>query len=635
MDPDLPSPSTDPSKITDKTEPKSDDTTSFLFVNETVQSTEYKVGHRPAIRSHVRRHATKHSKPKNKPERNERRIAARTSRVSQQRQSLVWQNDTHDAFHSPDCETCSIESGSSTTNDHSEPTELDCPQDLGLYCKACHAQLDTTAPNTGTVVLKKQRLMQQSKLSPLEILGSGRSDPFSTYPVENPNGSLHQLMDFVVNYFVPRLCPDDAPPPGLSSGANIVSRAWFTAGLKNPLLFHALAFAGLIHMDFLRYHQIYPDSVQALPHKLIVIQKLNEAIKNGSEMSTDDVILAILTLASHETLKVTEEKRRPFNSPLRRAQWINVYGHIKYIEEHRKAVLDLLNLRGGLETLQLPGLAETIVGGDIMSAMNSFTHPILPVLRSHETYIAAVKVWASNQHAPSSTSEPLLLASAFWNLQQYGITAELLSVLDAMGALTLAIRHYLLRAPGSLTLGQIARTRTAVQKRLLLVPSSEELNTSTHPKADSETDGGKVNVEIYECCRLAAMIFNVAVIAPIPDTYDVLQIYVSHLKSTLLCSGLLVQMSTFRRGSSDLQGFLLWVLVMGGIASLEKEEREWFVQQLKEVKEMTGMQWEEVREGMERYLWDESACGEGGKELWGEIEVLGGKYTNEESVSEV
>lgn len=120
-------------------------------------------------------------------------------------------------------------------------------------------------------------------------------------------------------------------------------------------------------MEFLRYNQIYPNSIRALPHKLIVIQKLNEAIANRRDMTTDDVILAILVLHSNDTLKVTMEKRRPFDSPLRRAQWINVYGHIKYLPEHINAVIDILNLRGGLETLQMPGLAEIIVGSALHS----------------------------------------------------------------------------------------------------------------------------------------------------------------------------------------------------------------------------------------------------------------------------
>jgi len=63
--------------------------------------------------------------------------------------------------------------------------------------------------------------------------------------------------------------------------------------------------------------------------------------------------------------------------------------------------------------------------------------------------------------------------------------------------------------------------------------------------------------EIHECCRLAAMIFNVARVAPVPDTFDVLQIYVSHLKTALLSSGLLTPSSDFReKGNGDLDGFL-------------------------------------------------------------------------------
>ena len=168
----------------------------------------------------------------------------------------------------------------------------------------------------------------------------------------------------VVTYFLPGLRPDDAPQldGNMNSGANLVSRAWYSAGLATPILFHALAFAGLIHQDYLRCSQIYPNAPQALSHKLIVFRRLNEVIGDGSEFSSsDEVILAILILASHETLKVTEEKRKPFNSPLKRVQWLNVYGNIAYVPEHRKAVLDLLNIRGGLEALRLPGLAETIV----------------------------------------------------------------------------------------------------------------------------------------------------------------------------------------------------------------------------------------------------------------------------------
>jgi hypothetical protein len=71
-------------------------------------------------------------------------------------------------------------------------------------------------------------------------------------------------------------------------------------------------------MDFLRYNQIYPNSVRALPHKLIVIRRPNEVVADGSEISSDDVILAILVLVSYQTLKVTGEMRKPSNSLIKK-----------------------------------------------------------------------------------------------------------------------------------------------------------------------------------------------------------------------------------------------------------------------------------------------------------------------------
>jgi hypothetical protein len=111
-----------------------------------------------------------------------------------------------------------------------------------------------------------------------------------------------------------------------------------------------------------RSSAIYPNSPVALSHKLAVIQKLNIVLSNLKEAQRDDeVILAILILASHEARFDSESKTRPFDSPLKSAQWPNVYGNIEYVPQHMKAVIELIALRGGIENLKLHGLAETIV----------------------------------------------------------------------------------------------------------------------------------------------------------------------------------------------------------------------------------------------------------------------------------
>jgi hypothetical protein len=140
-----------------------------------------------------------------------------------------------------------------------------------------------------------------------------------------------------------------------------VAKAWISAALTTPLLFHALVFAALIHRDFMRWSRIYPDSPLALSHKLIAIQKLKEVISSGEEVSRDEVILAILILACQDIVNVTRKKEL-FNSPLQKGSWLNVYGNIQQIPAHLKAVMTLVALRGGLENLELKGLAQIITG---------------------------------------------------------------------------------------------------------------------------------------------------------------------------------------------------------------------------------------------------------------------------------
>ena len=91
------------------------------------------------------------------------------------------------------------------------------------------------------------------------------------------------------------------------------------------------------------------------------IRQLQEVISNGRDVLTDEVILAIAGLACHEVVNFTKEKVKPFNSPLQRAGLLDTYGGMQVIPEHREAVLRLVALRGGIENITLPGLAEAMV----------------------------------------------------------------------------------------------------------------------------------------------------------------------------------------------------------------------------------------------------------------------------------
>ena len=239
-------------------------------------------------------------------------------------------------------------------------------------------------------------------------------------------------------------------------------------------------------------------------------------------------------------------------------------------------------------------ITNEISSGDVISALRAVRKPVLPPLHRFEAHIASVKTWAT------SPPRVQILSSAFWRLRQYGLTDSMLQGLDSMGAVTMAIDDYVQGKPGGPAIGSIVRIKTAVQKRFLFLPTLEELNI---------TPSSKLN--LYESCRLTAIIFSVAVFFPLPNTYSVLQTLVQRLKAAINESGI-------ESHGAEFSGALLWILVLGGIAALDKPERSWFVSRLALLVQRLKIGWEEAEDVLETFLWFEIACSPGGRLLWDE-----------------
>ncbi|KAG4431731.1 hypothetical protein IFR05_012786 [Cadophora sp. M221] len=550
----------------------------FLFVNETSKSPTYKVGYRPDVRSHIRKHVAR-GLNKRKHSHGEQQVELSPGEASMQ----LMSNSA--SVHDPQL----------------SPT---------LYCKACGSYVNSSFPQSPPANEKHMHMPNQMwrallRLSPREVLGSGRVDPFLT-SAETSDATTHELMDLAVNYLIPGLMPDDHPNRSLSL-TSTSSRTWVSAAFELPCLFNAMLVACSLERDFLRHSKVEIESSYILSKKLLVIQKLNKFISDPKNAARDEVLLTILILASHEAVDAKEEPNKPFDSPLKTMQWLNMYGNCTYAPTHMKMLCDLVNQRGGLEVIKLPCMAEMIVLGDTISALNTFSKPTFAPIRVHEAYIALAMEWAkTSPHLPSQ-----VLATSFSRYTEYGISESLLEILEPLGITTWAISYHLQGKPAGLTIGEMGRTRTAIMKRLLWLPTAEEMGI------EIETDATALSrPNLYESCRITAFIFSVAVTFPIPNTFDVLQHYVQLLKTAIEDSGVMSYDDVV------VSEIMLWILTLGGIAALDKPERLWFVDQLSRVKRILKISWKDAVRGFETFLWLESACGAGGLLLWEESEAL-------------
>jgi hypothetical protein len=133
----------------------------------------------------------------------------------------------------------------------------------------------------------------------------------------------------------------------------------------------------------------------------------------------------------------------------------------------------------------------------------------LPPLRRAEVWIGIVLNWAKS---PPRSPTPRL-GRRFRDLRDHGITEDAISVFDAIIALTIAIDYYLDGETGCLTIEALANGRSAIQRRLLSLATAEDIDRSFPARLTSP--------DIYETCRLAALIYGVAVVYPISNSYNV------------------------------------------------------------------------------------------------------------------
>jgi hypothetical protein len=225
----------------------------FLFVNETTSAPAFKLGGRQDIRSHVRRNVARNFRQIHKGKKTAREQQGelvRYPRLAPQRSSDAehYQHHTQSCGHSqvstssiPPIEPKNSSSNLSvvdskerknpqtpvsasgeeasagikpkaihaTSSDPDHETIAPSSHNLGeattpkhppVFCPTCGSKLfstDTTGGNGKGTELAVSRLFRGRGFnhSPVEVLGSGRIDPFLSYPLEKPTIKMHELMD--------------------------------------------------------------------------------------------------------------------------------------------------------------------------------------------------------------------------------------------------------------------------------------------------------------------------------------------------------------------------------------------------------------------------------------------------------
>ncbi|KAI1611484.1 hypothetical protein EDD36DRAFT_466421 [Exophiala viscosa] len=365
----------------------------------------------------------------------------------------------------------------------------------------------------------------------------------------------------------------------LSTDETLTS-AFFRLSMTDELLLNTFVWTAALEMSL---HDLPPTTTHKnnavmLSCQTRAIKMVREHIDQGSV--TDALIFAVLALAisDAEPVPVLQEESEygGFDPPLRSLGWLEYLSRLRWTQSHMDALERLVEARGGLEKIETPGIAEQIQSTDILHSSLSLSRPTFALGSLYRHVL---------EHQVKLVRPPRERAACFDVVD------------DNFKDLLLDMRMYcrLLERSGLAADENIATwetnvSRNLIQFRLLLL---------------SKADG------IAELCRLAALIFSYGVIYPLARS-ESLKLLARQLKTAVS------ETMTVMHEATEL---MLWVCVIGGMATTDTEDESYFVTVLKLLFSRLGVgSFAQLKEVLQRYIWLPSACDSGALALANRVE---------------
>ncbi|OQE27135.1 hypothetical protein PENFLA_c006G04530 [Penicillium flavigenum] len=443
------------------------------------------------------------------------------------------------------------------------------------------------------------RFNDRSSPERLERNLSGVIDPFATYPA--PRNFEPDIINLSERYLTGVVWPGLAPrPKNVKAAAN----KWFDLSMADPALFTAFMFGALCHLRVQWQNNWVPGTVFGPRERRALqlcemesIKLINQAVRDPNRAISDAVLLSVICMAHHqaEEKSAQQHRRTPFNPPFPRLQWIDVYGCLPPNMIHIKGLLQLIKLRGGLANIPTEGLAATISFSDIMSCSVLCIHPCFDFWPLTDSRLG----WSIQELLGFSPSD---VDQGFARLQEIGATRQMAEAFQAVHTYIGIIKA----SPNSTKdVSLLTDQRNITQHTLLCLSPASDLHAFfSHP----------THAATYEACRLAALVFGVGVIFPIPAQNTPLNTLARLIRSVLL-----QPTSTDLWSSPSTRLPLIWVLTLGGIAANDTPERAWFASALGDITRRTGLNsWASVKAVLASMLWYDAACDTAAETLWQE-----------------
>lgn len=391
---------------------------------------------------------------------------------------------------------------------------------------------------------------------------------------------------------------------------------------QGPALVHAVLWQAAVSQATRRNSRITDTS--SLWHYNQAISYISRDISKPVSEIPEQTMYAILSLTGSEITPDSENiiTKRAFDPPLAELSWIHVFGSRLHIDTHAKALMRLVDLKGGIHNLKVAGFQASYNYMDLTRGSQRLIKPHLPVSHIYNrvkvTHDRAKFFGYAANFAQESDLEDSSVHIRI--LSGLGLSPELREVMYDMRTWVKIIEAhqcgYLRASDHSL----LAAHRDLIQQRLLATLPEEHDGAMIIMAEEKEDGQDEIISWINKLVQTALLIFSLGVTFPITyaPPYHRLAKRLRH------------QIEHHRAHAIDLglSDFLIWLGMLGVLCAEQvgDGQREWYLQHLITIEEKRTStrkfrDWEMVRqESLEPFLWSTISCDTAAKVIWGEVQ---------------
>ncbi|KAF9777138.1 hypothetical protein IL306_004593 [Fusarium sp. DS 682] len=315
---------------------------------------------------------------------------------------------------------------------------------------------------------------------------------------------------------------------------------------------------------------------KSLMHYNQAITHISRDITKPVSEVPEQTLYAILSLCGPEMSPDDGNgiKKRAFDPPLAELSWIHVFGSRLLIDTHAKALMELVDLKGGIHTVKYAGFQASFNYMDLVRATQNLVKPHLPVSqlygRVKETHNRAMFFGHASDFAGSA-----IFGVSFEEidkLSELGLAEDIRDVILDMRTWIRVIEAYHHRTLTDPDLSLLAAHRDLIQQRLLAtLPQGYDGKKplGTERILDQHNN---LNSWINEIIQTALLIFSIGVTCPI--TYAPPYHHAARR--------LQAQLERYKQRTNDLRlsDFLIWLGMLGVLCTeqVESDLRKWRLQ---------------------------------------------------------